>query len=85
MIRAYPERAASHGVSGSATIQCAVDRDGKFTSCVVLSESPPGAGFGAAGIRLSSLFQMQSTLSDGSSVAGRFYQFPVTFGTSPRD
>ena len=44
----YPTRAANDEIEGSATVQCAVlDTSGRV-SCVVISETPGGYGFGPA-------------------------------------
>jgi len=81
--RAYPDDAARKGVGGSAMIQCAVDEKGRLAPCTVLAETPSGAGFGAAALKLARVFQMRPTLSDGTPVAGTFLRYPLTFFTGP--
>lgn len=47
----FPERAQRRGVEyGEVELQCPVDAEGRITSCWILSESPPGAGFGQAAL-----------------------------------
>jgi TonB family protein len=54
----YPARAARHDINGRARIKCVVAADGRLADCRVLSESPPGEGFGAAAVALSSKFRL---------------------------
>ena len=55
---AYPERAARLERGGKATIVCGVTTQGALIDCSVISETPPGEGFGAAALKLSKQFQM---------------------------
>ena len=55
---AFPERAARLGLSGKATIACEVTTQGGLIGCHVVSETPPGEGFGVAALKLSKQFQM---------------------------
>lgn len=48
----FPQRAMDRGVSGSATIQCTATASGRPANCRVVSETPSGMGFGAAGLRV---------------------------------
>lgn len=48
----YPSKAADAEVEGQATVQCVVLDAAGRVSCVVLSESPGGYGFGAATVRM---------------------------------
>jgi TonB family protein len=54
----YPARAARQDLNGRARIKCVVAADGRLADCRVLSESPPGEGFGAAAIALSGKFRL---------------------------
>jgi TonB family protein len=54
----YPARAARQDLNGRARIKCVVAADGRLAECRVLSESPPGEGFGAAAVALSSKFRL---------------------------
>lgn len=47
----YPERALRQNLSGVVVLNCAVLEEGLLDGCVVVSESPVGAGFGPAAIR----------------------------------
>jgi hypothetical protein len=46
----YPERATRLGVEGSAKVECGVAPDLTATHCQVISETPPGYGFGDAAL-----------------------------------
>ena len=48
----YPQAALNAKVQGRATIDCEVEPHGRLTSCVVVSETPEGYGFGAAAAAL---------------------------------
>jgi protein TonB len=78
--RYYPERAQAERVEGVATLDCAVTQEGAL-KCAVLTESPPGWGFGPTALRLATLFHMKPT-ADGSS-AGRRIQVPIRFKLPP--
>lgn len=69
--RYYPQRARDQGIEGSAVIECSVGADGRLSACAVVSETPPGSGFGQASIRAAAKFRMKaSARSRGRSVAG---------------
>lgn len=56
----YPEQAREQGIEeGSAVIDCALTKDGGLFDCKVLSETPPGAGFGEASIRAAAKVRMR--------------------------
>ena len=48
----YPSRAANDEIEGSATVQCAVLDTAGRVSCVVISETPGGYGFGSATVHM---------------------------------
>lgn len=79
--RLYPQRAMDAGVSGRVTLDCLVDGNGSL-SCAVLSEEPPGYGFGDATIRLSRNFRMAPRTTDGRSTAGGRVRIPITWRIS---
>ena len=69
--RYYPQRARDQGIEGSAVIECALGADGRLSACTVVSETPPGSGFGQASIRAAAKFRMKARArSRGRSVAG---------------
>ena len=48
----YPSRAQDAEVEGSATLECTVADDKGRVTCTLLSEAPPGYGFGKATVRM---------------------------------
>lgn len=67
--RYYPARALESGLEGRATIECFVAADGSL-SCTVISEDPPGAGFGEASLRAARHFRVAPRTRDGDPTEG---------------
>jgi TonB family protein len=80
---AYPERALSDQVQGSAAIDCQVMANGKLAGCHVAGELPAGYGFGQAVMDLAGDFVMKPRSVDGEPVGGAVVRVGVTF--SPGD
>jgi TonB family protein len=76
---AYPRTAAASGVPGSAIILCQVRLDGAVENCKVAAETPLGAGFGEAALKLAPLFRISPLLKDGTAVAGAEVTIPIAF------
>jgi len=53
-----------HGVSGSATLKCAVAIDGALDKCTIVSETPAGWGFGDAALGVAPAFVMTGGVPD---------------------
>jgi protein TonB len=75
----YPERAMARGVtSGDVVVDCRVSPTGALTDCAIVSEEPPGMGFGyaaLAGARRSRIDPSKATVVEGEtriSVTTRF-------------
>lgn len=71
LARYYPARALARGVEGRAVLECLVDTSGAL-DCRVISETPPGWGFGEAARRISRDYRMQPATRDGVAVEGRY-------------
>jgi len=84
---AWPKKAMEQGANGSATISCEVTVEGYLDRCTVVSESPPGYGFGASALQLASQFMMKPKTVDGKPTAGGKVMIPINFqgmeGLSP--
>lgn len=75
----YPKDAANNRIEGGATISCEVDAAGTLVNCAATSETPPGAGFGAAALSLAGKFKMRPLTKDGVPAAGGHVRIPIRF------
>lgn len=77
--RVYPSEAQSKNLSGAADIHCKFTADGRLTNCVVLGETPVGAGFGRAALALAPNFQARALAGKGFSIEGGTVNIPIRF------
>lgn len=77
--RYYPDAAQRISLEGRAVISCTVTAEGLVENCEVISEDPPGFGFGAAALRLSASFRMRPQTIDGVPVGGAKVTVPLAF------
>ena len=79
MSRFYPDRAIDLDLSGQATLFCSVVASGKLTDCRVVSETPAGAKFGDAALKLANFFRMSPRTIDGQPVDGGLTRITIAF------
>lgn len=77
--RNYPASARAKGIAGQATIRCTVRADGRLYGCAVVFETPPGNGFGEAGIKILSQAMAHPSMVDGKPVDGGVINVPFRF------
>jgi len=78
LLTVWPVEAWRKGLGGKAVIGCTVSLQGGLFDCVVLQETPQGAGFGAAAIALTPQLRMRPATHDGQPVIGSV-TIPVNF------
>ena len=71
LLRAYPERAITAGVAGSASLNCLVLPSGGVADCNVSRETPGGYGFGRAAQSLSRHFRVNPRTVNGAAEGSR--------------
>lgn len=82
-VRAHHPREARHRY-GRAELSCRIRVDSRLEDCRVVSESPAGLGFGAAGLAVSGYFRFRPPTEDGRPMEGRRVTVGVDFGIPPR-
>lgn len=73
----YPSRALERGIEGTATLSCVAEANGAPSSCAVVTETPSGAGFGAAAISAIRFGRLTPQTVD--QLAGRPFSFTLRF------
>jgi TonB family protein len=74
----WPQIAASKGIGGQGVIKCQVNKQGLLEACTVVSETPPGRGFGDAALKLAPTFLMKLATRNGQPVVSSI-TIPVNF------
>jgi hypothetical protein len=72
-----PADALQQGLDGHAMLSCGVARSGQLQACVVTEETPKGAGFGSAALRLAPLFK--TTTAASLQLGGEKIQIRIPF------
>jgi protein TonB len=59
-LRYYPELAQKLGVEGDVTMACIATAEGRLQGCKIVSETPPGYGFGQTALDLAPSFKLNA-------------------------
>lgn len=78
--RFYPREAFMQDVAGEVVLDCDVGLNGRL-SCIVVSETPPGRGFGEAALRIAGAHVMRPPTRNGLPAPAR-YRMVVPFSPS---
>lgn len=76
LMRVYPTPALADGIEGEARLRCTVMED-RHVDCAVESETPSGAGFGRAALKLAPLFVIRE--GHPAAAPGGRVAIPVRF------
>ncbi len=79
-----PQAFMDRGGEGAANLTCDITTEGRASSCVLIEESPPGLGLGAAALAARPNFRFNPATANGVPVADRI-TFVVAFRASAPD
>ena len=81
IIARYPPAARAARMDGQVELRCRVRLDQRLEACRVLRETPPGQGFGVAGVQVAeTTFRFRPPVRDGRPVADAEVTVGVAFG-----
>jgi hypothetical protein len=79
LLAAFPVDAIVNAVDGHAVIVCRVMADESVTGCKVVSEDPPGAGFGEAALTMQSSIRLHPQTVNGVATSDGSVSIPFSF------
>jgi hypothetical protein len=79
LVQMFPVKASAEKRNGQARMACRVMQDGVLSACRIVSEIPPGYGFGQAAIALSKLLKGKPATLDGQPIGGAEIRFALDF------
>ena len=78
LARAVPAAAIRANLDGEMLLECDVTLEGRMSNCWVVSESPPGLGYGEAGLSLMRYMRATRPMRNGEPLSGAFVRIPIT-------
>lgn len=78
LLSVWPDEALRRGQGGRATIKCKVNVQGGLFDCLVVQESPAGAGFGGAALIMTPQLLMRPAQRNGQPVVSEV-TIPINF------
>jgi TonB family protein len=78
---AYP--ATAGGVAGKVVVSCGLTEVGEPTGCVVVSEDPPGLGFGPAALNLARKLRAATPVATAMIKPAGVFSIPIAFEAPP--
>jgi TonB family protein len=75
----FPTAAMQAGKGGKVVLSCRITVVGAPTGCAVLSETPPGLGFGQAALTIIPQMLFNPAIKDGKPVEANAVKIPMTF------
>jgi hypothetical protein len=79
LVPLFPTKAAAERKDGTAMMSCRVKRDGVLSACWIVTEIPPGYGFGQAAIALSKILKGTPATLNGQPIDGAEIRFALGF------
>ena len=75
----FPTAAMEAGKGGKVVLLCRITVTGAPTSCTVVSETPPGLGFGQAALTMIPQMLFNPAIKDGKPVEANAVKIPLNF------
>ena len=75
----YPKRALRMRIEGHVRMKCVVNVSAELEDCVILAETPPDEGFGAAALALAPFFRIGPQRVDGVPTGRGRVILPIGF------
>jgi TonB family protein len=79
----YPDGALKQCLSGQVTVRCVVTPGGELSGCTILSETPPGEGFGDATLDAAAQWRIRPVAADGTPTSGGVFQRTIVWKPPP--
>jgi TonB family protein len=75
----YPDQAREAQVEGQAAVKCSVTADAHLDDCLIVSEDPPGFGFGRATLQAARSMNLRAKAAAGKPPVGGQVIVPINW------